>query len=237
MLPEVVLVAFDFDIQLLNSNLFLGLNLLFGLFPLFRLLGKFCGWFNLHLRDFLDMFALFNLVIHFFQFLLVFFFLVILIIFLVVLHLAFGWIFLALVFFTFAKFKILQLSQDSNIFQLIQVTDNFRMPEFWSIVSLEISKLLEESGYLSDYSEKIIWIRMVMHFKSFDCFIVFNNRVKWFFFKLLPVSTQIILCVWVEKQEEILDVWNDLFELEIVPSRVKLESFFLQLSNTVWSLF
>ena len=139
MLSEVVLVALNLDVQLLHSDLFLWLGLFLLLFS-FGLLGLIVCWLNLHLGDLLDVLALFDLVIHLFKLLLVLLFLVILICLLVVLHLSLV-ILLCWVLFALTQVQILQLTQNTNIFKLVQIANDLWMPKLRSIIGFKISKL------------------------------------------------------------------------------------------------
>lgn len=139
MLSEVVLVALNLDVQLLHSDLFFWLGLFLLLFS-FGLLGLIVCWLNLHLGDLLDVLALFDLVIHLFKLLLVLLFLVILICLLVVLHLSLV-ILLCWVLFALTQVQILQLTQNTNIFKLVQIANDLWMPKLRSIIGFKISKL------------------------------------------------------------------------------------------------
>lgn len=111
------------------------------------------------------------------------------------------------------------------------------MPEFRSVVSFKICKLFQESWNLSDDSEQVIGVWMVMHFESFNRLVVLNYWVEWFLLKFLPVSTQVILGVRIKQEQKVFNVWNYFFKLEVVSGRVKLESFLFEFSDAVWGLF
>ena len=72
------------------------------------------------------------------------------------------------------------------------------MPEFGGIVSLEISKLSQKPRNLSNDSKEIIRSGMVVHFKSFNSFIVLDDRIERSFFEFLPIPTKIILSIGIK---------------------------------------
>lgn len=52
------------------------------------------------------------------------------------------------------------------------------MSEFRSVVCLEVWEFSQESGYLSDDSEKIIRSWMIVHLEAFDSLVVFYDGVE-----------------------------------------------------------
>jgi hypothetical protein len=109
-----------------------------------------------------------------------------------------------------AKGKIPELSKDSNIFKLFAVSNQLGMSKLRSVVCLKVRELSQESGDLSNDSEKIIRSRMIMHLKSLYCLVVLDDRVKRPFFQLLPVPAKIIFGVWIEKKQEVFNVGYNL---------------------------
>jgi hypothetical protein len=67
------------------------------------------------------------------------------------------------------------------------------------VVGFKVREFFQESRNLGDNPEKIIRVRMIVHFKALNGFIILNDRVKGFFLQLLPISTQVVLGVGVEK--------------------------------------
>lgn len=153
MLTEVVFVTFYFYIQLLDSYWLL-FGWLCGLFDLliFSLWGLASN-INFNLGHFLDMFSFLYLVVHFFQLFLVLLFLIIGAGFLMNLHLGLHLVFLCILILAFTKLKIFQLSHNSDVLKFSCISNNLWMPELWSVIRFKISKLLQESWYLSDYSK------------------------------------------------------------------------------------
>ncbi len=135
---------------------------------------------NFNLCNFLNVLAFLNLVIHFFEFFFVFLFFIIFITLLVIFNFGFQIILLSWVFFILAKIQIFQLSHYADVLQLTLVSNNFRMSKFWCVVSLKIGELFQKSWDLSNNPEKVVGVWMIMHLKSFDSFIIFDNRIEWF---------------------------------------------------------
>jgi len=75
---------------------------------------------------------------------------------------------------------------------------------------------------------------MVVHLKSLNRLVVLNDWVEWFFFQLLPVPAQVVFCVRVEQQQEVLNVRNHLLQLEVIACWVQLERLLFKFSYTVW---
>jgi hypothetical protein len=78
--------------------------------------------------------------------------------------------------------------------------------EIRSLVCLKVAKLFQEPGNLDNYPKNILIRRMIMHRESLNCLVVLNDRIKTFFFQLLPISTQVILIVGIKHEQEILNV-------------------------------
>jgi hypothetical protein len=77
---------------------------------------------------------------------------------------------------------------------------------------------------------------MVMHFKSLNCLVIFDNRVKRSLFQLLPITTEIVFRIRIEQEKEIFNIRDDLLELKVVPRTVELESFLLEFTHRIGSL-
>lgn len=107
------------------------------------------------------------------------------------------------------------------------------MSEFRCVIGFKVSKLFQKPWYLSDNSEQVIRIWMIMHFKPFNCLVVLNNWIKRSLLQFLPIPAQIVLRVRIEQKQEILNVWNYLLKSEVVSCWVKLVSLLLKFSHTV----
>jgi len=62
------------------------------------------------------------------------------------------------------------------------------MPEGRRIVSLEVTKFLQEPRNLYYDPENIFRSRVIMHLESLYCLVVLYNRVKALLFQFLPVA-------------------------------------------------
>lgn len=102
--------------------------------------------------------------------------------------------------------QFLKLAQQANFIHFDSLTLNWRMSETWCIVCLEITKLLQKTANLHNDSKDIFLSRVIMHRKSFDCFIILDNWVEALFLQFLPVTTQVVLVIGIEKQQKILNV-------------------------------
>lgn len=118
--------------------------------------------------------------------------------------------------------------------KLQSITLNVRMSKAWSLIGFKITKLFEKPRDLYDDSKYILVRRMVVHRKSFNSFIVFDNRIESFFLEFLPVFTQFILIVVIKHEEKVLNVRNRLFEFKIAFCREQMICKFLQSSYTVF---
>lgn len=111
------------------------------------------------------------------------------------------------------------------------------MSEIGRFISLKVTKLFQESRNLYNDSENILIGRMVVHRKSFDSLIVLDNWIKSFFFQFLPILAQFILVVVVKHEQEVFNVWNCLFELEVTLCCKQVVSQLFQLSDTIFGAF
>lgn len=111
------------------------------------------------------------------------------------------------------------------------VADDLGVPKLGRVVVFEVGKLFQESGYLGDDAEQVIGSGVVVHLESFDGLVVLDHRVEGFLLQLLPVLAQVIFSVRVEQKQEILDIRNYLFELEVVPGSVQMVGLLLQLAD------
>lgn len=130
--------------------------------------------------------------------------------------------------------QIRKFFEKTNFVKLQSITLNVWMPKAWGLIGFEVTELFEESWNLNDNSKNILVRRMVMHRKPFNSFIIFDNRIKSFFFEFLPVFTQFILIVVIKHEEEVLNVGYCLFEFEVAFCRKQMICKFLKSSNTVF---
>lgn len=107
------------------------------------------------------------------------------------------------------------------------------MPERRRVVCLKIRKLLQKSGNLSNYSEKIIGCRVIMHLKALNGFVILYYRVKRSFLQLLPVLAKVIFRVRIKQQKKTFNVRDNLFQSKIVSSCIQMECLLLQFSDRV----
>lgn len=74
-----------------------------------------------------------------------------------------------------------------------------------------------------------------MHAESLDGLVVFNDWVEAFLFQFLPVPAQFVFVVGVEKQQEVLDVRDHLFESEVALGAKEMIGLLLQFANGIIS--
>ncbi len=143
-------------------------------------------------------------------------------------------IFIVVEWIVIKNVQIRKFFKKTNFMKLQSITLNVRMSKAWSLIGFKITKLFEKPWDLYNDSKYVLVRRMVMHRKSFNSFIVFNNRIESFFLEFLPVFTQFILIVVIKHEEKVLNVRNRLFEFKITFCREQMICKFLQSSYTVF---
>lgn len=143
-------------------------------------------------------------------------------------------IFIVVEWIVIKNVQIRKFFKKTNFMKLQSITLNVRMSKAWSLIGFKITELFEKPRDLYDDSKYILVRRMVVHRKSFNSFIVFDNRIESFFLEFLPVFTQFILIVVIKHEEKVLNVRNRLFEFKIAFCREQMICKFLQSSYTVF---
>jgi len=80
------------------------------------------------------------------------------------------------------------------------------VPKLRSVVGLEVREFSQKPGDLGDDSKKIFRCGVIMHLKTLNCLVVFDDRIKRSFFQFLPVPAKIIFSVGIEQKEEIFNI-------------------------------
>ena len=131
--------------------------------------------------------------------------------------------------------KLWELFKQAYFMELYCVSLYVRMPKIRGLISLKVTELFQESGYLHNDPEYILIRGMVMHWETLHSFIILDNWIKPFFLKFLPILTELILVVVVEHEKEVFDVWDYLLQFEVTLCCKQMISLLFKLSNTVWS--
>ena len=78
--------------------------------------------------------------------------------------------------------EIGEFGKQTDFVEFEHVAFDEGMAEGWGVVGLEIAEFLEESRNLDDNSENIFIRRMIVHAETLNCLVVFDDRIKSFFF-------------------------------------------------------
>ena len=74
------------------------------------------------------------------------------------------------------------------------------------VIGLEVAELLEEFADLYDDAEDVLVGGVVVHAEAFHLLVILDDWVETLLLKFLPVATQLVLVVGIEKQQEVLYV-------------------------------
>jgi hypothetical protein len=140
--------------------------------------------------------ALLDIIVHFFKLSLK----PLLLLFFTSLLLSLASIFSSRLLLLLAKRQIAELSKNSNVVELLTVSNQLGVPELRRIVGLKVRELAEEARNLCDDSEEVVGGGVIVHLEAFNRLVVLDHWVERALLQSLPIPAKIILGVGVEQQ-------------------------------------